>query len=497
MSQMQRLYNLIFIVISVYISTLFLACASGQRSFKSVGDTPEVKSVFFRDANIAMETAKRVKADILAPKNFAIAIEYYKAAEGYLEKGNKLDDIRMNLGESCAYFQKAIDAVKLAEIIFTKTIKARMDAQFVESDRHSTAIWTEAESKFKEAAGILEDGNINDARQAAATAEKLYRKAELNTIKNYYLSETKVLLKQADDLDVVKYAPKTLADAKKLIHLAEKELNENRYDVDLARSFAWYAKRQAKHAIYLAGAIKDMQSKNQTWEDLMLASEIPLQQISEKIDYVASFDTGLENTTNEIIAYITAYQDSVSGLSLDIYWYKMGLYLQNARITELMNQFGSKVKENTALTQKLADYDKIHTLITGMEHSFSRNEAKVLQDGNDIIIRLVGLKFLSAEATIEQESFALLIKVCDAISSFQGATISVLGHTDSYGSDEQNLLLSKERAEAVKQFILADTNIVISSIESIGFGESKPIANNETESGRATNRRVEVVIHPG
>jgi len=90
----------------------------------------------------------------------------------------------------------------------------------------------------------------------------------------------------------------------------------------------------------------------------------------------------------------------------------------------------------------------------------------------------------------------LLIKVCDAISSFQNVAISVMGHADSYGSDEQNLLLSEKCAEAVKQFILADTNIVVSSIEAIGFGESKRIANNETKSGRATNRRVEIIIHP-
>ena len=89
-----------------------------------------------------------------------------------------------------------------------------------------------------------------------------------------------------------------------------------------------------------------------------------------------------------------------------------------------------------------------------------------------------------------------MTKVRNAIDSFSECTISVLGSTDSYGSDVNNLQLSKERAEAVKQYILADGKLIDSNIESIGYGESKPIATNETMSGRAANRRVDVVIHP-
>jgi OOP family OmpA-OmpF porin len=57
-------------------------------------------------------------------------------------------------------------------------------------------------------------------------------------------------------------------------------------------------------------------------------------------------------------------------------------------------------------------------------------------------------------------------------------------------------LLSNERAEAVKQYLLANTKLDASRVEAIGYGESKPIASNETKDGRAANRRVEVVIHP-
>ncbi|MFQ5638306.1 MAG: OmpA family protein [bacterium] len=83
-----------------------------------------------------------------------------------------------------------------------------------------------------------------------------------------------------------------------------------------------------------------------------------------------------------------------------------------------------------------------------------------------------------------------------AINIFLDAKISVQGHTDSYGSDQTNLKLSQERAEAVRQYILANMGLDETRIAAVGYGESKPIANNETAAGRTKNRRIELVIHP-
>jgi outer membrane protein OmpA-like peptidoglycan-associated protein len=170
--------------------------------------------------------------------------------------------------------------------------------------------------------------------------------------------------------------------------------------------------------------------------------------------------------------------------------------MKEARISELEQQLGSQAKEKSSLAQQIANQAKSREQFANVERSFSPEEALVLREGNDIIIRLVGLNFPSAAATIEQKSFGLLTKVRDAINSYPGSTVSVQGNTDSYGGDMQNLDLSRERAEAVKQYFLANTDLNASRINVIGYGESKPIASNDTMVGRATNRRVEVVIHP-
>jgi outer membrane protein OmpA-like peptidoglycan-associated protein/HEPN domain-containing protein len=496
MSKKQRFFNfaLIFAMLACG-TTLFVANAVGQKSENTTGSN--VRVVLFKEADTAMQAAKEAQAEVLAPKNFGEAMKRYQEAHADLNKGNNLEDIQKKLRESCDYFQKAIDATKMAEVTFPNSMKARKDAHRTESAKFSSKLWTEAEKKFNEAVRELEEGDLNNAREKAGEAEELYRKAELDAIKINYLDETYALLKQADQLKVKDHAPKTLLNAQQLVKQAEKELNENRYDTDVARSLAQQANYQAKHAIYLASAIKQMKDQDQSWEDLMLASEKPLQKIAEKADLIASFDAGFGKTTDEIIEYITTSQTSVARLNQDLNWRKQELTLQQARVAEMEQQLGSQVKEQSSLAQQITNQAKTRELFANMERSFSAEEARVLREGNDIIIRLVGLNFPVAQSTVEQKSFGLLTKVRDAINSFPNSTVSVLGNTDSYGSDETNLQLSTDRAEAVKQYLLANSKLVTSQIEVIGYGESKPIASNETTAGRAANRRVEVVIHPG
>ncbi len=79
---------------------------------------------------------------------------------------------------------------------------------------------------------------------------------------------------------------------------------------------------------------------------------------------------------------------------------------------------------------------------------------------------------------------------------FPKSDVRVEGHTDSYGTDEANLKLSEERSEAVRLYLTANMGSGAPKITSVGYGETRPIANNETADGRAKNRRIDIVIVP-
>ena len=131
-----------------------------------------------------------------------------------------------------------------------------------------------------------------------------------------------------------------------------------------------------------------------------------------------------------------------------------------------------------------------------VEQMFTRDEARILREGGDVVIRLGGMNFASGQAVIQPEHFALLTKVKEAISLYQDASVSIEGHTDAYGTDEANLKLSENRASAVAQYLLANSNLSAGRVASFGFGEAHPIANNETKEGREKNRRIDIVIKP-
>ena len=93
---------------------------------------------------------------------------------------------------------------------------------------------------------------------------------------------------------------------------------------------------------------------------------------------------------------------------------------------------------------------------------------------------------------IKTESYALLREFANALKTgLAGVNITIIGHTDSIGNKIYNLGLSIKRAEAVKHFLVNDLGVEETWLTTRGYGEIQPIATNETEEGRAKNRRVE------
>lgn len=86
-----------------------------------------------------------------------------------------------------------------------------------------------------------------------------------------------------------------------------------------------------------------------------------------------------------------------------------------------------------------------------------------------------------------------LSKLAGTLDKYDDTNILVEGHTDATGTDEYNRELSERRASSVKDY-LKDQGIASKRIEDVGYGESQPIADNETTDGRQKNRRVEVAI---
>lgn len=138
------------------------------------------------------------------------------------------------------------------------------------------------------------------------------------------------------------------------------------------------------------------------------------------------------------------------------------------------------------------------------EHAQARAEltatlsrlAKVREDARGVIVTLPGnIYFNVNKADVKPAMHRQLTQIAQALAAVPDQRLLIEGHTDSDGSNEYNLSLSEARAHSVRQILLAG-GIAADRMAIKGYGESKPIADNDTPAGKAQNRRVELVLVP-
>jgi OOP family OmpA-OmpF porin len=116
---------------------------------------------------------------------------------------------------------------------------------------------------------------------------------------------------------------------------------------------------------------------------------------------------------------------------------------------------------------------------------------KVDADGCPVAVSItLDVKFDFDKAVVKPQYRSEVERVADFLNTHPGSTATIEGHTDSKGSDEYNLKLSDRRAAAVRDYLVKEFGVNPAKLTSIGYGETRPIATNDTEEGRAQNRRV-------
>ena len=121
---------------------------------------------------------------------------------------------------------------------------------------------------------------------------------------------------------------------------------------------------------------------------------------------------------------------------------------------------------------------------------------QVVRDGDNIILNMPGNITFDTDSSVVNANFMdVLHSVSLVLDEYEKTYVDVLGHTDSRGSDSYNMQLSQNRAQAVAS-VLTSKGVEPARLVVRGYGEQYPIASNDTETGRAQNRRVEIALSP-
>ncbi|MEN8688430.1 MAG: OmpA family protein [Desulfuromonadales bacterium] len=132
-----------------------------------------------------------------------------------------------------------------------------------------------------------------------------------------------------------------------------------------------------------------------------------------------------------------------------------------------------------------------------MRRELAAVEAANIQRNADVLAVTFRSDYLFAvgSANLNAGSFNEISRVSRVLNQYPDTSIQVAGHTDSTGSEQSNQVLSEQRASNVKNALVGQ-GVDPNRISTIGFGESAPVADNSTESGRQLNRRVVITIQP-
>lgn len=131
-----------------------------------------------------------------------------------------------------------------------------------------------------------------------------------------------------------------------------------------------------------------------------------------------------------------------------------------------------------------------------LRKSLAGTGVDVVRDGDNITLNMPGnITFAFDSSNLQGQFYPVLDNVASTLTQYNQTVIEVAGHTDNVGTDAYNQTLSQQRANAVATY-LTGKGVMQQRMMVVGAGEGHPIASNDTEAGRAQNRRVEITIVP-
>ena len=461
-------------------------------SISSISYSQELSSLkCIEEMNKSANKAEKLSANILSSRNYEKASRY---KERTLSSSRSVKYICQNAQRAIESYELAYQISQLASIELKETIQRRSDAIKVESEKKYLKDWDKIERKFLQAIKSLENGNIKKAQELNTIASKEFSDIELKSIKDNYLfaARSKIILAKKEKAD--RFAPITLSEANVFLSRAESDLENKRYENQSARKNAELSIERSEHAIFLTKLIQSVDEDQLSIEQLIIQSEKNLERIASSADIYPLMTNGYEPLTQSLSLFIDTLKRDKLYLEQDQKDNLIQIADMEEEIRNLDKMLGGATEEKERLIQSIEAQARVKEQFERVERIFNTNEARVFRENNNVILRLIGITFESNESKVMTKNIPLLTKVEKAIDVYPNSEIIIEGHTDSQGDDQLNQNLSQKRADSMKQYMINAMLIPNFRIIATGYGETKPIANNETSLGRQKNRRIDIVI---
>jgi outer membrane protein OmpA-like peptidoglycan-associated protein len=461
------------------------ACGGRQLEVQSIPKSEHPQELVNKlDSEIAL--ARNEKINVLAPTWFTKAELSLNEAKRLLDEGAELSKIFENIATGQAQLDRAQKIAKVSKATLPEVIEAR------EMARNAGAAglgkeYTDVEESFLELTHAIEKENLGYAQRNQGEVAGKFRELEIRAIKVSTIGQVRNLLRMAEKQKTDKIAPVSYTAAKNKFTEADSFITENPYQKEQMSTLANEALFLARRHMEIAKETIKLQQM--TPEQIALNMESVLYQTSSRLAAPDMRDQSFEQQLDNIIATISAQR-------ADQEFTTKKIKEQQLDITDLQQKIASLEGQSRQQQERLSAQKQLNQLFSEVRGYFEPHEAEVYKRENQLIIRLKTIEFPVGQSVIMPDNYALLSKVQRAIRAFGEPDVIIGGHTDSTGPEPINEHLSQQRAEAVRQYLVANGILPYEKIISVGYGSMRPLASNSTEKGRAMNRRIDVTISP-
>lgn len=287
----------------------------------------------------------------------------------------------------------------------------------------------------------------------------------------------------AQKVDGRQYAPDLFSDAELALEQATLMYDRNRSQG--AAQFGRRSVAAANEAILMTLRKKEVEELERRIADRR-------QQMSDLEARAQEAEQSLEQTRLEKIRFQSEL-DSVSGQLDQVRQEHDAVQRQRS---ELASQLEGMRREQAQLQESMRSLREEREMLQGRLQDALSMVADTRDSARGLIVNLPDILFDVDRATIKPEAQIVLAKLTGILLIMRDLNLRVEGHTDSTGSAEYNQRLSRQRADSVYNFLVAE-GIDSQRIVTAGYGLTRPIADNSTAAGRQQNRRVEIVIASG
>jgi len=500
--------------LAILLITAALVSACGTAPTQPVAEIPETALNPIDEVNKIeneITVARQNQIDVLSPAMFAKAENAYLKAKNKAEKDSDISVVLEYTDTARTYLHDAEENAKVARTVLESVIESRSKARIAGATKLEED-YGKVEDRFLILTQAIEKNDIRYSQKKAPEIEKAYQKIELRAIKIETIGEVKTILNKAEEDDITQYAPESFALAKKLLNETDAFISENRYAKEKMYKMAQNNLFMAKRALAIADQCKAIESMPP--EEIAFYIEDTLGLITTRLGATDMRDQKFYTQVDNIEGSIQSLQDDNQFMADQLKLKRAEMETMQADYDKLLNELNQQIAflegktkeeqasnerlmaQQKAMEQKLETQRLFNQKFIEVQNYFDANEADVYKKGNQLVIRLKGIQFPVGQAIIMPNNYLLLSKAQRAIRTFGEPSVVLEGHTDSTGTLELNKHLSQQRAESVRQYLIANQTLPAEKLIAVGYGPERPLASNSTPKGRAINRRIDMIIVP-